>query len=258
MPLLLPALSKVIDEVTDPEVCEVASAAKEILLKAIGAKPNQDEKSVVEMALTIANQGVAISCWNGPSSTIAITDVANYLGAALDECCNTAHIFESHNISLIMFNKIRDYVCLIVSHFIGSFYRSMPPQSVAIFNASMDSNGVDLWRHLVAKIPVTTWDECSQSYLVAIARSEVRKKMEEDESNSAPDNSVQLSSLFRKAVLGNIPDACDEDESNEETLCNIEFSLAFGGKTLLHTTNLHLRRGRRYGIMGKNGTGMQE
>jgi elongation factor 3 len=45
------------------------------------------------------------------------------------------------------------------------------------------------------------------------------------------------------------------DNDQEDRLCDFEFSLAFGGKILLHNTNLRLVRGKRYGIMGKNGVG---
>lgn len=55
----------------------------------------------------------------------------------------------------------------------------------------------------------------------------------------------------------------DEEEVAEETieaeegedLCNCTFSLAYGAKILLNTANLHLKRGHRYGLCGKNGTG---
>jgi elongation factor 3 len=44
-------------------------------------------------------------------------------------------------------------------------------------------------------------------------------------------------------------------EEEGEDICNTEFSLAYGGKILLHNTKLHLKRGRRYGMVGKNGVG---
>jgi len=48
----------------------------------------------------------------------------------------------------------------------------------------------------------------------------------------------------------------DETDNDPATdLCNIEFNLAFGGKILLHQTKLHLKRGRRYGLVGRNGAG---
>lgn len=45
------------------------------------------------------------------------------------------------------------------------------------------------------------------------------------------------------------------EEGDAEELCNIEFSLAYGGKILLHNTRLRLLAGRRYGLLGPNGAG---
>lgn len=47
----------------------------------------------------------------------------------------------------------------------------------------------------------------------------------------------------------------DDDDSAGEILCDIQFSLAYGGLLLLNHTNLKLRRGRRYGICATNGAG---
>ncbi|EIN07995.1 hypothetical protein PUNSTDRAFT_104183 [Punctularia strigosozonata HHB-11173 SS5] len=49
-------------------------------------------------------------------------------------------------------------------------------------------------------------------------------------------------------------DALEDDEEGED-LCNCQFSLAYGAKILLNTASLRLKRGRRYGLCGKNGTG---
>jgi len=47
----------------------------------------------------------------------------------------------------------------------------------------------------------------------------------------------------------------EEDEFGGEELCDIRFSLAYGGKILLHNTKLRLRRGHRYALVGQNGVG---
>ncbi|KAJ3336473.1 hypothetical protein HDU91_001768, partial [Kappamyces sp. JEL0680] len=48
----------------------------------------------------------------------------------------------------------------------------------------------------------------------------------------------------------------DEDNDEEgELLCDVEFSLAYGGMMLLNNTRLRLRRGQRYGLCGRNGAG---
>lgn len=49
--------------------------------------------------------------------------------------------------------------------------------------------------------------------------------------------------------------AVEEDEEEGEDLCNCQFSLAYGAKILLNTAVLRLKRGHRYGLCGKNGTG---
>lgn len=47
----------------------------------------------------------------------------------------------------------------------------------------------------------------------------------------------------------------DDEDPDLQTACDVEFSLAYGGKLLLHNTRLFLKCGRRYGICGKNGVG---
>jgi elongation factor 3 len=47
----------------------------------------------------------------------------------------------------------------------------------------------------------------------------------------------------------------EDDGSEGELLCDIQFSLAYGGLLLLNHTNLKLRRGKRYGICAGNGQG---
>jgi hypothetical protein len=42
----------------------------------------------------------------------------------------------------------------------------------------------------------------------------------------------------------------------ETDLCDTVFSMAFGGRTLLARTRLHLQKGRRYGLVGANGAGI--
>ena len=49
--------------------------------------------------------------------------------------------------------------------------------------------------------------------------------------------------------------AAEDDGSDGPLLCDIQFSLAYGGLLLLNHTNLKLRRGRRYGICAGNGAG---
>lgn len=59
----------------------------------------------------------------------------------------------------------------------------------------------------------------------------------------------------RSASSGDDDDDVPEDEEEGEDLCNCQFSLAYGAKILLNTATLRLKRGHRYGLCGKNGTG---
>jgi elongation factor 3 len=60
--------------------------------------------------------------------------------------------------------------------------------------------------------------------------------------------------LAEKATMFELDDDSDEDdEFGGEELCDIRFSLAYGGKILLHKTKLRLRRGHRYALVGQNG-----
>jgi len=61
--------------------------------------------------------------------------------------------------------------------------------------------------------------------------------------------------VVKSATEGEDDHAHAEDEEEGEDLCNCQFSLAYGAKILLNTATLRLKRGHRYGLCGKNGTG---
>jgi elongation factor 3 len=47
----------------------------------------------------------------------------------------------------------------------------------------------------------------------------------------------------------------EEDEDDGELLCDCEFTLAYGTKILLHNTKLKLKKGFKYGLLGRNDCG---
>lgn len=61
--------------------------------------------------------------------------------------------------------------------------------------------------------------------------------------------------LLRSASETEEEGGADEDEEEGEDLCNCTFSLAYGAKILLNTATLRLKRGHRYGLCGRNGSG---
>lgn len=63
-----------------------------------------------------------------------------------------------------------------------------------------------------------------------------------------------------KATLAKCEKAQEEkpqelDDEEGEDLCNCEFSLGYGAKILMNNARMHLKRGKRYGLCGGNGTG---
>ncbi|BEI82944.1 hypothetical protein CcaverHIS002_0308120 [Cutaneotrichosporon cavernicola] len=62
--------------------------------------------------------------------------------------------------------------------------------------------------------------------------------------------------LQKKADEETTDDIKFDDEEEGEDLCNIEqFNLAYGAKILLHHASMRLKRGHRYGLLGRNGSG---
>lgn len=57
------------------------------------------------------------------------------------------------------------------------------------------------------------------------------------------------------SLMQNDVSSDEEDEFGGEQITDIRFSLAYGGKILLHQTKLRLRRGHRYALVGQNGVG---
>ncbi|GMH74786.1 hypothetical protein TrST_g5925 [Triparma strigata] len=67
----------------------------------------------------------------------------------------------------------------------------------------------------------------------------------------------KVTEKFLKNISKLVEQGDDESEDEDEhlNLANIEFNLAYGGKILLHQTKLVLKRGHRYGLVGRNGAG---
>lgn len=74
---------------------------------------------------------------------------------------------------------------------------------------------------------------------------------------AASPDPVQVANewVIKSATIGEEADEALEDEEEGEDLCNCQFSLAYGAKILLNTATLRLKRGHRYGLCGRNGTG---
>jgi elongation factor 3 len=77
-----------------------------------------------------------------------------------------------------------------------------------------------------------------------------------DQIASSPDSThVSGEWVVKSATEEEEGDHGEEDEDEGEDLCNCQFLLAYGAKILLNTATLRLKRGHRYGLCGKDGTG---
>lgn len=229
LPLLLPGLNKVIDEIADEEVCQVAVSAREVLIKSMGS---------VETDQVSGESHIVVKNSLGMSFDDLRQQVSKHLQQTLEE--------EKESQSLILSDNslYQDYIISCVSYLI-SYTAS---QAVAGLSAGegKEGEGFEPWRVAVSMSPKDAWYECTGPFMSAFLPKE---KLGDSEA------SQPLAQAYRVKSLGSVPDAQDMDNTDETNLCNIYFSLAFGGKTLLHNTHLRLGRGRKYGIMGKNGTG---
>ncbi|KAJ7118939.1 P-loop containing nucleoside triphosphate hydrolase protein [Mycena epipterygia] len=108
--------------------------------------------------------------------------------------------------------------------------------TMTIYTSSLAANLVNM-----KNFDVPEWDRLAP-YLAYVA--------------ATPDPiSVTHEWVVRSATEDDGDEAVLEDEEEGEDLCNCQFSLAYGAKILLNTAVLRLKRGHRYGLCGKNGTG---
>mmetsp|Transcript_4722 Transcript_4722/g.10315 ORF Transcript_4722/g.10315 Transcript_4722/m.10315 type:complete len:1185 (-) Transcript_4722:291-3845(-) len=252
--MLLPSLERVIDELVDREVCDVAIAAREILLKALG-EGNVDLESLVK---------------NAELEMVELKTVEQEMCAALGGLVSCAG--KSAQVSAVV-----SYVSQLSANLIMFDYIEINTGEPVVAEAAPLS-----WREKVALTSRATWTESSVPYLTAlldgsgatvtavtpseesvleeknggggVAEAAARLEKMSLSAQSAQAAS-ELSTQLRLAALGDVPDQQEDADDGGTDLCNIEFSLAFGGKILLHNTFLKLGKGRRYGVMGKNGAG---
>ena len=121
----------------------------------------------------------------------------------------------------------------------ASAFSTSKAEPVVLYVAALGSYlcGEQLWEG-------ETWEQCCGAYLASIDATQ----------------GAALATAFRnkckKAYKEEAVDTWGADQDPElKTACDVEFSLAYGGKLLLHNTRLFLKCGRRYGICGKNGVG---
>jgi elongation factor 3 len=66
---------------------------------------------------------------------------------------------------------------------------------------------------------------------------------------------VDYMQFYEKVLSQSTPTVIEDEQDDAELLCDCKFTLAYGSKILLHNTQLTLKRGYRYGLLGGNGSG---
>lgn len=230
VPLLLPAMDKNIDEIVDQEVCDVLKTAREVLLQAMGEGAATEDSQASTSPLTTAEVETGI---------VSILQ-SKFPGFADDHEQN-----------------IMKYIAQLCSNLI--VYDS--PMNPTLLEKDQSEVSGEKWKYGVAMSNHTEWRGCISSYvepfLVVMSNiAEAKQNAADETADSTQDEEPKpisteiFSHDLRVAALGTVPDMVTDDSVDEKDLvCNIEFSLAFGGKILLHNTKLKLGRGRRYALM---------
>jgi elongation factor 3 len=240
VPLLLPSLDKTIDEVVDQEVCEVARGAREVLVRAMGDSIVDDPIPAFSSALT-------------QDLFLLISD--NILKFKQDHSIPPSILTPSE---VTIRNLLGHYIASQLSALILYSSKAATPLQIA---TNMVPPGVDIcaavWNFAVASTSTTHWNDCVEPHITSLLSQFFSGQDPAHRSDAVALNpSLEFASNLRVLALKGNPDVHEDNENNmEDYLCNFEFSLAYGGKILLQNTKLKLVRGRRYGIMGKNGVG---
>ncbi len=198
IPILLPALLKVVSETADEEVRKTAQDAVDVMLKALGTG----------IVAERARAGIM-----GPSTEeiVSITEemVQNLREAAASIRLNDKEAEEIDSVAL---------------NYAGSLCSAL-----ALFGKGSDGPAHESNWYVAVRWFFETYIGGSESDL---------------------QSSMDIFMVKTKALYMQESIALEESE-----LCNIDFSLAYGGKILLRGAHLRLKVGHRYGLVGSNGCG---
>jgi len=256
-PMLLPFLNKVIDEIVDEEVKEVSVAARAILLRALGegnVTPNSSSSNL-RSGVVVSEEATGSHHADAHVFTRAFT-----LSLSMDHvCCSVAAaLAETLGEPLDATRNLGTKCdCSMVANYVSSALATLLVYDTVISAEDLRLNNIDIstvepWRVAVALSQLDRWKDCVIPYAFELIDSEADGSCD---FNTARMRSDALSTALRVRALDGLPDAAAAREAEDGSLCDFEFSLAFGAKILLHQARLRLGQGRKYAIMGKNGAG---
>mgnify|MGYP005991569683 CR=1 FL=1 len=257
--MLLPALDKVIDEIVDAEVCGVAKEAREILLKALGEGKALVEQAAAPYAVEPI-QAELLKALEGVLPAGASAGLPMNMYAA--QMCAHLLVYDAPPPGPGDTEELSGTWRDLVAATPKAMWKSC---TVPYFTALLNGKQAVGKAGAVSSALAPELEEKNGSECTDVTDAVKSMKLKDRSGSvgelppagaaSALERAEKLASMFRTAALGGVKDRQVEVDDEGTDLCNIEFSLAFGGKILLHNTYLKLGKGRRYGVMGKNGAG---
>jgi ABC-type lipoprotein export system ATPase subunit len=247
----------VVDENSNIEIVDVAREAREILV-GVMRKGEGDGPSSSASATLLA--------------LLSVDDIQPQISALVQSVLPcpfptaTASADPRLQAEVAVYKQICEYVSSTTAHFIVYSASCNEQLTNAVAALSPPLPPAHLWHYVVSTSSSAAWQDCVAPYITPITPEEEEQEPEQVEEESGdggelappPLNAaeIRVATELRRRALANQPDREHEEATDSANdLCNIEFSLAFGGKILLHNANLKLGKGHMYGIMGKNGAG---
>ena len=238
-----------VDENSNIEIVNVAQEARNILVGVMTIGQNGSDDCKSEQSPTEILDFDTIFC----NLSKLVKNIVPFMLAT-----DRAHHFE-----LLVYLQICNYVSTTLAYFVIHSATSNENLYKTVTSLSLPPDAV--WCYVVSTSSSEKWSNCVAPYIEAVVPEEEDVTVDTPEveggfeklSSDIPCTSAYRTSLrLRRNAMGDQPDReHDTGKDSADDLCNIEFSLAFGAKILLHNANLKLGKGHVYGIMGKNGAG---
>jgi elongation factor 3 len=259
IPKLLPGLKRLRDEVSDPDCRAVATKAFDTLLIAAGCAT--EEEAIAKAAtmdaansqrgkkntVTNANkmQSKSNESFKKPIEDIVIDTVILDPGviAIIDSLTDTLSLLNIDPVATLM-SAIRITVPSCVDDTVA----------ISMVNAALRHIAIAAARLVNEKNwTIASWSTISRPYITPFIVSTMTDAVVSDFINRV-HYTVTGSHIGHSSTTNDISDP-DAEDATIPNLCKCEFSLAYGGLILLNTAQLHMKRGRRYGLLGRNGCG---
>jgi len=268
LPLLLPAIIKLRDEVADAECRTVATKALETLLLAAGVESEAEyfkqvkEKAEAEAAAGSAKAGAGKSvAKKAPAPKTKAEKEAAEAAAKAAEAAKHPRLdaLQADALKAVEASLVELKVNLAAEVAAGA-ERAVPAAVDLVVGRTLEHFARIASSFVSAKtFSSRLWTTAGNAVLTTLLAFE-GKVSSEIVVTEVLDRLYEAATGTKRvpgdeAFLGGGYMPPDAEEEALPDLCNCEFSLAYGGKILLNTAGLHLKKGKRYGLVGRNGCG---